>query len=288
MSSLNAQIREAISAFDVDKARALLRDALKEADSETYYLASRVALDDAQKLEFLQKAVAADTFNKEARADLLNLQKAPAPAPAQTAVPAYTPPPGPSRPADRAASGDASDRKSSEPWFTERWVPNAQRESGAASGRNSGAGEYVPGDTGRRIVAYLIDSVIASVFVFVIGYVIGAVFAPNPYNMGYSEYSFQISRLSLIASIVGALFVYVYWIGFTVAWNGQTPGKRAMKLRIVKKNGSPFTITDGLVRYLIGYTLSFLIFGLGFIWGIFDSRRETWHDKLSKTMVIAD
>lgn len=258
MSSLNAEIREAISQFDTAKARALLRDALKEATSETYYLASRVALDDAQKLEFLQKAVAADTFNEEARADLRKLLNAPA----QTAVPAYTPPSSPPRPGDFAASG-------------------------TASGKSGGASEHVPGDTGRRIVAYLIDSVIAGVLIFLLGYVIGAVFAPN-YRMDYYEYAFQVNRLNQIALIVGSIAVYVYWIGFTVAWNGQTPGKRAMKLRIVKKNGSPFTVTDGLVRYLIGYTLSSVVFGLGFIWAIFDSRRETWHDKLSKTMVIAD
>lgn len=67
MSNLNPQIKEAIDSFDLPRARQLLRDALKEADAETFYLASRAALDDEQKHEFLQKALALDPFHEAAR-----------------------------------------------------------------------------------------------------------------------------------------------------------------------------------------------------------------------------
>ena len=70
MSQKNAEIKVALDAFDVDTARALLRDALREADAETYYLASRAALDDHQKQEFLEKAVDLDPFHDKARAAL--------------------------------------------------------------------------------------------------------------------------------------------------------------------------------------------------------------------------
>ena len=67
MSGLNTEIKSAIDSFDMDKARELLRDALKEADAETYYLASKAAIDDEQKQEFLEKAVEADPFHDKAR-----------------------------------------------------------------------------------------------------------------------------------------------------------------------------------------------------------------------------
>jgi hypothetical protein len=67
MSSLNEQIRQAINSFDTESARLLLRDAMKEADAETYYLASKVAIDDEQKTEFLEKAVELDPFHEKAR-----------------------------------------------------------------------------------------------------------------------------------------------------------------------------------------------------------------------------
>ncbi len=70
MSELNTQIKEAIDSFDMSHARELLRDAMKEANAETYYLASLVALDDDQKREFLEKAVALDPFHEKARQSL--------------------------------------------------------------------------------------------------------------------------------------------------------------------------------------------------------------------------
>jgi hypothetical protein len=54
MSSISSQIRDAIDSYDIDGARKLLRDALKDPDAETFYLASLVSLDDEQKRGFLQ------------------------------------------------------------------------------------------------------------------------------------------------------------------------------------------------------------------------------------------
>lgn len=62
----NSEIKNAIDSFDLDKVRTLLRDAFKEADAETYYFASQVALNDTQKREFLQKAIDKDPFHAEA------------------------------------------------------------------------------------------------------------------------------------------------------------------------------------------------------------------------------
>lgn len=42
--------------------------------------------------------------------------------------------------------------------------------------------------------------------------------------------------------------VYGYSILFETIWNGQTPGKRLIKIRVVQKNGSPVTFTQVLVR----------------------------------------
>ncbi len=70
MSSLNSQIKEAIDLFDIDSARLLLRDALKEADAETYYLASKVAIDPQQRIEFLQKSTQLDPFHELSRREL--------------------------------------------------------------------------------------------------------------------------------------------------------------------------------------------------------------------------
>lgn len=95
MSTKNPEIQTAIDEMNIARARELLRDALSEANGETYYLAARVAIDDEQRLGFLQKSVELDPFNEKAYKELQNLKlkdtpstppPAPPPAPAEAVV----------------------------------------------------------------------------------------------------------------------------------------------------------------------------------------------------------
>ncbi len=67
--------------------------------------------------------------------------------------------------------------------------------------------------------------------------------------------------------------------------NGQTPGKFALGIRVVKVDGSQIGDVDAVIR-AIGYQISSLVFGLGYIWAIFDKNNQTWHDKLARTYVV--
>lgn len=89
MSSKNPEIKAAIDSFDLSRARDLLREAMPEANAETFYLASRAALDDEQRLEFLERAVALDPFHEAARTALRQMKSAgSAPAASAAAPPA--------------------------------------------------------------------------------------------------------------------------------------------------------------------------------------------------------
>lgn len=96
MNPADAQIKAAIDAFDLDRARALVRDALRSSPTaDTYYLASQVALSDEQRQSFLRQAVSLDPFHSAAQAALAG-GAAPAPSPPPVYQPAaYTPPVGP-------------------------------------------------------------------------------------------------------------------------------------------------------------------------------------------------
>ena len=67
--------------------------------------------------------------------------------------------------------------------------------------------------------------------------------------------------------------------------NGQTPGKFALGIQVVKADGSAISDIDAVIR-AIGYQVSSLVFGLGYIWAIFDKNKQTWHDKLARTYVV--
>jgi hypothetical protein len=66
MSHLNDEIKVALDAGDVDKARQLLPEALQEANADTFYLASLAAFDDIQRVDFLEKALKINPFHADA------------------------------------------------------------------------------------------------------------------------------------------------------------------------------------------------------------------------------
>jgi uncharacterized RDD family membrane protein YckC len=51
--------------------------------------------------------------------------------------------------------------------------------------------------------------------------------------------------------ILGFLLYYGYYAAFEALWNGQTPGKRAIQLRVITTAGRPITVYDALVRNLL-------------------------------------
>lgn len=90
--------------------------------------------------------------------------------------------------------------------------------------------------------------------------------------------------VAVAVALVGAAIAIGYPVGFWVLL-GQTPGKMLMGLRIVRSNGKPLTIRYALLRY-VGYWVSAIPLGLGFLWVLVDDRREGWHDKLAGTCVM--
>jgi uncharacterized RDD family membrane protein YckC len=67
---------------------------------------------------------------------------------------------------------------------------------------------------------------------------------------------------------------------------GTSPGKRATRIRIVDADtGRPMTVKQAMLRTL-GYLLTFAICGAGFLWVLFNSRKQALHDRLANTVVI--
>lgn len=89
--------------------------------------------------------------------------------------------------------------------------------------------------------------------------------------------------MELLAAFFGAL---CYFSLFLWKWEGQTPGKRLMHLRVVKLNGKPLTFWNSLER-ASGYTASAAILLLGFMQYFWEKNRQATHDKISETIVLS-
>ena len=88
-----------------------------------------------------------------------------------------------------------------------------------------------------------------------------------------------------LLTIAGGFLTFgVYSIA---AWMlvGKTVGKALMGLRVLGQDGRRLTFWQALIRAL-GYYVSGLALFLGFLWVLVDDRRQTWHDKLARTLVV--
>lgn len=88
-------------------------------------------------------------------------------------------------------------------------------------------------------------------------------------------------RLSGLGILVGIIYFIYFW----TQKNGQTLGDKVLGIRVVREDGKPIDITTGVIRY-IGYIVSSLVIGLGFLWVIWDAKKQGWHDKIASTIVV--
>ena len=90
---------------------------------------------------------------------------------------------------------------------------------------------------------------------------------------------------------VGVLVVVVVAIldlGVLPGLTGLTVGKWATGLRILRGDGREIGIGRAFLRHFVGYPLSFLTLGLGFLATAFTLRGRGLHDLIADTIVVRD
>lgn len=92
------------------------------------------------------------------------------------------------------------------------------------------------------------------------------------------------SKLKKASQGIGNL-IFVVYVTLALGLKGQTLGKRLMKLRVMRTDGSPIRMKHAFLRSLLYYLSACPLF-LGFAWALWDDRRMAWHDKISDTAVF--
>ena len=117
-------------------------------------------------------------------------------------------------------------------------------------------------DLGTRLVAIFVDGIILSILT-------GLIFGTT------GDVAWLISFVTTLA------YNWFFW----TRWNGQTPGKRLLGIRVIKTDGSKITSTDALIR-ATGYFVNSMFLMLGWIWALFDEQKRGWHDMFAGTVVV--
>jgi uncharacterized RDD family membrane protein YckC len=88
------------------------------------------------------------------------------------------------------------------------------------------------------------------------------------------------------ASSIQFLLGLGYYIYFHGSPSGQTIGKKVMNIRVIGfEDGGPIGYGRAALRY-VGSILSAIPCGLGYLWMLWDSEKQTWHDKFASSVVV--
>ncbi|GLC31098.1 RDD family protein [Clostridium omnivorum] len=141
--------------------------------------------------------------------------------------------------------------------------------------------EYTLADLGSRTAAALIDSFIqlGVLLVLLIAVLLLKHFAPG----FWEEYYGWIVGISLIVAII---IGYCYFIFSELTMNGKTIGKKALKLRTIRKNGQPVTFKHSAIRNLFRLFIDY--YGVGVVVMFFNKQHKRVGDLLASTVVVTE
>jgi predicted Zn finger-like uncharacterized protein len=128
-----------------------------------------------------------------------------------------------------------------------------------------------------RCVAYLLDSMILVVAQFAISLALGFAGGALLGDGGLA--------LPLISALSGMVISLTYAVFFT-GYNGQTPGKMALRIQVIRTDGSAMTYGRAFLREVVGKFASGIILGIGYLMAGFDRQKQGLHDKIAGTYVI--
>ena len=131
---------------------------------------------------------------------------------------------------------------------------------------------------GLRLGAYLIDFVIRGAIVFVAGVLLQFT-------------SFVMPQLSTAVLLI-LLFLIEWFYGtlFEWLWSGRTPGKRAMRIRVIKDGGYPIGFMEAVLRNFLraADALFVILYSIGLTVMMASSKMKRLGDYLAGTMVVVD
>jgi len=130
-----------------------------------------------------------------------------------------------------------------------------------------------------RVVAALIDTTLLLIVTLPLLVAIYGWTYFDPFQTGFVAGPADV----LINYVLPAIAVVVFW---QVAQ--ATPGKMAIRARIVDADTGEKPTTGQFIGRYLGYFVSILPLGLGLIWVGIDRRKQGWHDKLARTVVAQD
>ena len=141
--------------------------------------------------------------------------------------------------------------------------------------------EFPIAGLGSRGMALLVDTVIQLVVVIVV------LIATSLISPDLSRYWVTAGKWMTAAIILLMFCLYWgYFAIFEVFWNGQTPGKRQARIRVITASGRPITVFEAIARNFLRAVDSQLLYIVGAIAIAVDKKNRRLGDMVAGTVVI--
>jgi uncharacterized RDD family membrane protein YckC len=143
---------------------------------------------------------------------------------------------------------------------------------------------YVLANVGNRFLAAAIDHFI-QVCLIVLILTLARAFTNWSLFVSMGVWAAALTVLAIFAISWG------YFVAFETLWSGQTPGKRMMRLRVVREDGRPVRFFEVFVRNLLRFAVDFQplsSYAIGVISIIFSERAKRVGDFVAGTVVVKE
>ncbi len=147
---------------------------------------------------------------------------------------------------------------------------------------------------GNRFLALLLDLMLqALLFVGIFAGAGVALWAGRSFLADATERVLEQFGVWLVAAFVFLLFLvqWGYFTLFETLWAGQTPGKRLVKIRVVREDGRPIGFAEAAIRNLLRVVLDsqpLNLYAVGFVTGMLNARFRRLGDFVAGTVVIRE
>ena len=156
--------------------------------------------------------------------------------------------------------------------------------------------EFALASIGNRFLAVAIDHFIQYLSILLIAWFFLSVAGYSSADIADTSGSLvsEMPKWTVAILIIVLFLVFAgYFIAFEWLWNGQTPGKRLLKLRVIRDDGRPVTLWEAIARNLLricdavpGFVLP--VYSVGLIVIFLSGRDQRVGDIFAGTVVIRE
>lgn len=163
-------------------------------------------------------------------------------------------------------------------------APSAVTLAATQGGNHNSAVELFPQNQQKagfwiRVVSYLLDSFLLGMVQFVLSFLIGIIIGA----MGIATENAPATNI--VIWLFGITLSFGYAVFFT-GYCGQTPAKMALRIKVIRTDGSPLSYGRAALREILGKFVSAILLGIGYLMVAFDNNKQGLHDKIADTYVI--